>query len=92
MKTIRTDIEEAAVAYAQSECSDKIPAFRAGAAYIMSLPLCDRLTRDEKKQIKAIYFRKVYSVEDVRKNFTEKCLIDAIFGTAMFEEKGESYE
>lgn len=55
MKTIiRTDIEEAAVAYAQSECSDKIPAFRAGADYIMSLPLCDRLTSEDRHRLKTI--------------------------------------
>lgn len=61
--------------------------FEQGAKWTMSQPLCDRLTDVEKEQIKAIYFRNVYSVADVQSNFTEKCLIDAIFGTELFNEE-----
>lgn len=61
--------------------------FKQGAEWAMSLPLADRLTDNEKEMIKAIYFRSVYSVADVQSNFTEKCLIDAIFGADLFNEK-----
>ena len=66
--------------------------FDAAISYMLSLPLANRLTSDEKKQIETIYFRKVYSAEDVRQNFTEKCLIEALFGIGIFAEKGGDNE
>ncbi|MDE6534507.1 MAG: hypothetical protein K2K82_00685 [Muribaculaceae bacterium] len=62
-------------------------AFKRGADWLMQQPLADRLTNEEKEKIKAIYFRNVYSVADVQSNFTEKCLIDAIFGAELFNGK-----
>ena len=59
--------------------------FMACADWLMQQPLSDRLTEEEKERIKAIYFRNVYSVADVQSNFTEKCLIDAIFGEELFK-------
>lgn len=61
--------------------------FIEGAEWLLSRPLADRLTDNEKEKIKTIYFRSVYSVADVQSNFTEKCLIDAIFGTDLFNKK-----
>ena len=61
--------------------------FLAGANWLMQQPLADRLTDEEKERIRAIYFRNVYSAADVQSNFTEKCLIDAIFGKELFNEK-----
>lgn len=57
------------------------PSFKRGAKLLMSQPLVDRLTEDEKEMIRAIHFRQVHTAEDVKSNFTEKCLIEAIFGT-----------
>lgn len=59
--------------------------FLKGADWLMQQPLADRLTDEEKEKIKAIYFRNVYSVADVQSNFTEKCLIDAIFDEELFK-------
>ena len=64
---------------------DIMGAFCKGAYWFMQQPLSDRLTDEEKERIKAIYFRNVYSVADVQSNFTEKCLIDAIFGKEIFK-------
>ena len=60
-------------------------AFKAGVNWLMQQPLADRLTDEEKERLKAIYFRNVYSVADVQSNFTEKCLIDALFGEELFK-------
>lgn len=64
-------------------CVDK--AFKSGAEWLKKQSLADRLTDEEKEKIKAIYFRNVYSIADVQSNFTEKCLIDAIFGKELFK-------
>lgn len=61
--------------------------FKAGTDWLMQQPLSERLTEEEKEKIKAIYFRNVYSVADVQSNFTEKCLIDALFGADLFKDK-----
>ena len=66
---------------------DIMDAFCHGADWLMKQPLANRLTDEEKEKIKAIYFRNVYSVADVQSNFTEKCLIDAIFGKELFNER-----
>ena len=63
--------------------ADIMDAFCNGAEWLMRQPLAERLTDEEKR--KAIYFRNVYSVADVQSNFTEKCLIEAIFGEELFK-------
>ena len=65
--------------------ADIMDAFCNGANWLMQRPLSDRLTEEEKERLKAIYFRNVYSVADVQSNFTEKCLIDALFGEELFK-------
>ena len=92
----RDKLNDAAEKYFKEESAFRPPclckgfvldAFLAGALWLMTQPLADRLTDEEKERIKAIYFRNVYSVADVQSNFTEKCLIDAIFGKELFNEK-----
>lgn len=69
--------------------SDLVEAFVQGAEWLQSQPLSERLNEEEKEKIKAIYYRNVYSVEDVNTHFTEQCLIDAIFGSDLFNGKSE---
>ena len=80
-------IEEAAKEYAENSnvtqenfcLYDEIDAFEAGANYLMSLPLCDRLTSKEREKIKELY----------KENHIYNMLrMEDLFGTAMFEEKG----
>ena len=90
MKTI----EEAAKEYAENSnvtqdnfcLYDEIDAFEAGANYIMSLPLADRLTNEEKEKITQLYM--LANIVENECNRGYKNALIEIFGTAMFEEKG----
>lgn len=61
--------------------------FKVGAAYIMSLPLCDRLTSEEREKIKGFYDGETFGELDFIELISCRRILENIFGTAMFEEK-----
>lgn len=74
--------------------------FKAGVNHIMSLPLCDRMTSEERDRLSAAYGHDkktvdnlmIHGFEDSAKFKAAKYRVDMleyIFGTAMFGEKGE---
>ena len=70
-------------------------AFRAGVNYLMSLPLCDRLKSEEREQIQTMYktSKDIVRMESdtslmYSMHIQIMCVLECIFGTAMFDEKG----
>lgn len=69
-------------------CNDYKGGFIKGAEWLLSQPLCERLTEEEKEKIKAIYNRKtIQTMDDINKKFTEECLWEAIFEKELFNIK-----
>lgn len=68
------------------DCLEEV--FRAGANHIMSLPLSDRLTADEREMIKKLYTAASGGNAPFSRGFLTAIL--RIFGKSMFEEEGGS--
>lgn len=67
-------------------------AFKAGAAHVLSLPLSQRLTDEERERVRKMYMQAIkdwIGVGDAR-GYCRTCIaLEEIFGKEMFEKEGE---
>lgn len=89
-------IEEAAKEYYLNEvingdtCDDKdgwTDCFVSGAKALMQLPLCDRLTAEEKERIKGTYKYHLNAIGDCYTHCMVRDELEHIFGKEMFEKE-----
>lgn len=92
-KTIEEAAREASMQYCTKYAAHQEPyevaytEFLNGARHLMSLPLAQRLTAEEKERVKAIYDRKRYGTEYSKEvEYMEKQLLEHLLGKDFFKE------
>lgn len=98
MKTIEEFASEYAAKWPKAKPRIE-SAVLAGANHIMSLPLSERLTAEERETIKAMYntSKDIVSIENdstlMYSMHTQiMCVLESIFGEKLFAEKGGSHD